>query len=346
MTAAASIKATATATLLDGATTTSEPKQGVMTNGRKVSTPVQSNDSVVTLVGKTLVDADIQALNTNYKKLERVDVTGATLNGSLIVSRKAMAVLLPNHPQVYVAGIFTNIAQEIRKQLSESAQKAFDTILDRAKASFEKKFPNTVFDSSQVQSSKFVSEQSIPLAGLLIDLFEASTKEVATIQESQDVKKNILQYLSGTSFQEEMETLIKGIEPALFFEKLRSVAFLSQLLPILKKYETPLEEYMIGLEKNPKCAWFQKDVTETITKLKIYQKYLWIISLASGIISNLLWLYPAAEVVTTVERYKRLFLGILKHHLGLETVSSSSTDSKTDSKSGKREAEGAVKKSQ
>ncbi len=339
MTAAASIKATAT--LLDSATTATETKQGVMTNGRTILTLVKSSDSIVSVAEKTLVDADIQSLNTTYKKLERIDITGATLNGSLIVSRKAIAVLVPNHPQVYVAGIFANIAQEVRKKLSESAQKAFDTILGRAKASFEGKFPNIVFDSSLVQSPKFVSEHSVPLAGVAVDLFEASTKELASIQESQDVKKSIIQSLNSTSFQEEMEALIKAIEPALFFENLRSTAFLNQLLPILKKYDAPLEEYMTALEKDPTCAWFQKDITETITKLKSFQKYLWFISAATGIISGFLWLYPAAEVIVTVERYKRLFLGILKHCLRPEpSVNSSSTDTTAD----KKEAVDVIKK--
>jgi hypothetical protein len=347
MTAVTSIKETTgvqptqTVTSSDNTVARSETGKAVMPNGRAVAPLAQNNDPVVSVAGKVLTDADIQDINTGYKKLKTIDVTGAIYNGSLVVSRKAIAVLLPNHPQLYVEGIFTNIVQELRSQISEPAQKAFDVMLARAKASFEKEFPQAVFDSAAVQSPTFVANHGVPLGGFAVSLCEASVQEIATIRQSPDVGEKILKFLKSTSLEEDIDALIKAIEPALFFENLRSVASLGQLLPILKKYEAPLEEYMQGLAKDPKCEWFQKDVTETITKLKMYQKYLWIISMASGIISGLLGWYPAAEITATVERYKRLFSGILKHHLMLEEVSSSPqvSSSSVDSKAEKKEAD-------
>lgn len=325
MTTVASLKETKTAiptatpavTQPNKAVVSPEKEKAVMTNGRAVTPTPTNNDPIVSVAGKVLTDADMQSINETYTKLEKVDVSGAQHNGSLVISRKAIAVLLPNHPQIYVEGIFGNIVQEARKLLSEPAQAAFDTIIARAKSSFTEKFPGQIYDSAAVQSPKFVAEHGVAIGSFFVSLCEASTKEFAIIQESPEVRKKVVEYLNSTPLPAELDGFIKEIVPSVFFENLRSVQSLNQLLPILKKYEPQIEEYMLALEKDPKCASFQKDVTETITKLRSFQKYLWIIETASGIISMLLWWYPHAEVIETVERYKRLFAGILKRHLAI-----------------------------
>ena len=313
MTAAASVKETAIQP--NNAVISSEKEKAVMTNGRTVSATTTNNDPIVSVVGKVLTDADIQSMNTAYTKLEKVDVAGAVHNGNLVISRKAIAILLPNHPQIYVEGIFTNITKEVRKLLSGPAQAAFDIIIARAKTSFAEKFPGLIFDSATVQSPKFMAEHNVAIASFMVGLGEACTKEFAIIQESPEIRKKIVQYVNSTPLPEELDGFIKEIAPTIFFESLRSVESLNLLLPILKKYEPAIEKYMLELEKDPKCAFFQKDVTETITKLRSFQKYLWLIEKASGIISGLLWWYPNAEVIETVERYKRLFAGIFKRNL-------------------------------
>jgi tetratricopeptide (TPR) repeat protein len=315
--------------------------QEVVSNGRTVSTAPQSTETVVSVAKKTLTDADIQCLNTSHKRVEVLDVTGATTNGSLIVSRKAITTLLSSHPQVYLKGIFENRVAEIRKLLSESAQKAFDALLARAKTIFAEKFPGAKFDSAEVQSSKFLAENSIMLASIFVKLCETSVDEIAAIRKSPEVGEKLLQYLNSISLLNEIVAIINDIDNPLFFQRLRAVESLDLLLPILKKYEDTIADYMAALEQDPKCASFHKDITETVRKLRTYQWCLSGVDVVSSIVSvvtfgwitkrnvegavleklsGLLAEYPEKEVEETVERYKRLFKGIFTRMLILDEV--------------------------